>query len=110
MREPITGVSVGAFPPGRGAGRMACPLRGEHMGDSHLTRRRVEANGLSFAVVDQGQGQPVLLLHGFPDSADLWRNQVPALVDAGYRVVAPDLRGFGESDRPEEVEAYAIPT
>jgi pimeloyl-ACP methyl ester carboxylesterase len=55
-----------------------------------------------------GDGPPVLLLHGFPDSSDLWQNQIPALVDGGFRVVAPDLRGFGESDRPEEVADYHV--
>jgi len=69
----------------------------------------IDANGVSLHVVDEGDGHPVLLLHGFPDSSHLWRNQVPALVDAGFRVVAPDLRGFGESDRPEAVDAYALP-
>src|SRR5439155_20638906 len=70
--------------------------------------KRIEANGLTFAVLDEGEGQPVLLLHGFPDSSRLWRNQVPALVAAGYRVIAPDLRGFGESDKPENVDDYNI--
>jgi pimeloyl-ACP methyl ester carboxylesterase len=69
---------------------------------------RVEANGLSFAVIDVGSGPGVLLLHGFPDSSYVWRNQVPALVKAGYRVIVPDLRGFGDSDRPEGVKAYAM--
>jgi len=50
----------------------------------------------------------VLLLHGFPDSSFLWRNQIPALVGAGYRVVAPDLRGFGDSDKPPKEIAYDI--
>ena len=79
------------------------------MAEQRLTRERIAANGLTFAVVDEGEGTPVVLLHGFPDSADLWRNQVPALVDAGFRVIAPDLRGFGESDKPEEVDAYLMP-
>lgn len=70
--------------------------------------RTVRANGLSFNVVDHGQGEPVLLLHGFPDSSALWRNQVPALAAAGFRAIAPDLRGFGGSDRPEGREAYAM--
>jgi pimeloyl-ACP methyl ester carboxylesterase len=64
---------------------------------------------LDFHVVDEGQGPLVLLLHGFPDSSYLWRHQIPALVKAGYRVVAPDLRGFGQSSRPEGVEQYAMP-
>ena len=70
--------------------------------------RRVAGDGIELAVLDEGEGQPVLFLHGFPDSSKLWRNQVPALVGAGFRVIAPDLRGFGESDRPEGVEHYAI--
>jgi pimeloyl-ACP methyl ester carboxylesterase len=60
--------------------------------------------------VDEGGGEPVLLLHGFPDSAELWRHQRPALAAAGYRVIAPDLRGFGASARPPEVEAYRFET
>lgn len=70
---------------------------------------RIEANGLDLHVVDEGRGTPVLLLHGFPDSSQLWRHQIPALVDAGFRAIAPDLRGFGESDRPAATEAYALP-
>ena len=70
--------------------------------------RRIEGDGVTLAVLDEGEGPAVLLLHGFPDSSRLWRNQVPVLVDAGFRVVAPDLRGFGESDRPEGVDAYRI--
>jgi pimeloyl-ACP methyl ester carboxylesterase len=56
------------------------------------------------AVRDEGSGRPVMLLHGFPDSSHVWRHQIPALVGAGFRVIAPDLRGFGESDKPQEVE------
>lgn len=70
--------------------------------------RRMAGAGVELAVLDEGHGPPVLLIHGFPDSARLWRHQVPALVGAGLRVVAPDLRGFGESGRPEAVEDYAI--
>jgi pimeloyl-ACP methyl ester carboxylesterase len=72
------------------------------------TGRRIEVNDLFLHVLDEGTGTPVLLLHGFPDSASLWRNQIPALVDAGFRTIAPDLRGFGESGRPPEKEAYQI--
>jgi pimeloyl-ACP methyl ester carboxylesterase len=76
-----------------------------------MSERRVETNGLSFRVLEDGDpdGPPVMLLHGFPDSADLWRHQVSALVAAGYHTIAPDLRGFGESDRPEGVDHYTIP-
>lgn len=75
---------------------------------AHLEGIEVEANGLKFNVVDAGTGPGVLLLHGFPDSSYLWRNQVPALVDAGFRVLAPDLRGFGLSDKPQDVESYRM--
>lgn len=76
-----------------------------------MTEYRIEANGLSFRVLEEGppDGPPVLLLHGFPDSADMWRLQIPALAAAGFRCIAPDLRGFGESDKPEGVDAYALP-
>ena len=70
--------------------------------------KRVVADGVELAVLDEGEGPTVLLLHGFPDSSALWRRQVPALVGAGYRAIAPDLRGFGESERPEAVQEYAI--
>ena len=70
--------------------------------------RRVQGDGITLAVLDEGSGPAVLLLHGFPDSSALWRHQVPALVSAGLRVIAPDLRGFGQSDKPEAVEKYAI--
>ena len=70
--------------------------------------RRVQGDGVELAVADEGEGPPVLLIHGFPDSSRLWRHQVRALVDAGFRAIAPDLRGFGDSDRPAEVEAYRI--
>ncbi|HKS43818.1 MAG TPA: alpha/beta hydrolase [Amycolatopsis sp.] len=69
---------------------------------------QMTVNGLSFHVIDEGTGPPVLLLHGFPDSSAVWRHQIPALVAAGHRVIAPDLRGFGESDRPEGVGNYRL--
>jgi len=74
-----------------------------------LPGKRIEAGGLSFHVVDEGAGdEAVVLLHGFPDSSYLWRKQIPALTGAGFRVIAPDLRGFGQSDKPQEVEAYRM--
>lgn len=69
---------------------------------------QIIVNDLSFHVLVEGEGPPVLLLHGFPDSSALWRHQIPALVDAGYRAIVPDLRGFGASDHPVEVEAYRL--
>lgn len=69
---------------------------------------QVAGHGVNLAVLDQGAGPPVLLLHGFPDSSYVWRHQVPALIGAGLRVIAPDLRGFGESDRPDGVDNYRM--
>lgn len=68
----------------------------------------VDVNGESFPIYDHGEGTPVLLLHGFPDSKYLWRDQIAPLVEAGYRVIVPDLRGFGDAPRPEGVENYAL--
>ncbi len=70
---------------------------------------RIHGDGITLRVVDEGSGPTVLLLHGFPDSSRLWRKQIPVLVKAGFRAVAPDLRGFGESDRPSHVSDYAMP-
>jgi pimeloyl-ACP methyl ester carboxylesterase len=67
---------------------------------------RIELDDVTLEVDDIGTGSPVMLLHGWPDTADLWRHQVPALVADHYRVIAPDLRGFGESSRPAEIQAY----
>jgi len=65
-------------------------------------------DGVQLAVLDEGAGDPVLLLHGFPDSARLWRHQIAALTGAGMRAIAPDLRGFGSSEKPAEVGAYRV--
>ena len=70
--------------------------------------RFVDTNGIRLAVYEQGSGPPVLLLHGFPELAFSWRHQLPALAEAGYRAVAPDLRGYGKSDAPENVDAYTM--
>jgi pimeloyl-ACP methyl ester carboxylesterase len=69
---------------------------------------RVDVNGVGIEYEITGEGQPVVLLHGFPDSGRLWRHQVPALADAGFKVIVPDLRGYGRSEKPAEVEAYML--
>jgi pimeloyl-ACP methyl ester carboxylesterase len=68
----------------------------------------LDINGISLYVEDHGEGVPVLLIHGFPDSGRLWRHQVPYLVSQGYRVIVPDLRGFGRSEKPATVAAYSL--
>jgi pimeloyl-ACP methyl ester carboxylesterase len=70
---------------------------------------RVDVAGVGIEYEVTGHGRPVVLLHGFPDSGRLWRHQVPALAGAGFRVIVPDLRGYGRSDKPEPVDAYSIP-
>jgi len=65
--------------------------------------------GVTLDVQVEGEGRPVVLLHGFPDTKRLWSKQVPALVDAGFQVIVPDQRGYGASDKPADVEAYSIP-
>jgi len=73
------------------------------------TGSRHTVNGIEMNVVIAGSGPDVLLLHGFPDSHKLWRHQIPAMVAAGFRVIAPDLRGFGLTEIPKGgVAAYRM--
>jgi pimeloyl-ACP methyl ester carboxylesterase len=71
---------------------------------------RLAVNGIELRVLEEGEGPLVVLCHGFPELAYSWRHQIPALSGAGYRVVAPDMRGFGGSSAPTEVEAYDVVT
>ena len=76
---------------------------------NEIPTRIVEANGLRFNVAIAGDGPVVVLLHGFPDTLRVWRRQINALVAAGYRVIAPDQRGFGDSEIPAGgVGAYRL--
>jgi pimeloyl-ACP methyl ester carboxylesterase len=68
----------------------------------------VDTNGIRMAVYEQGTGQAVVLLHGFPELAFSWRHQLPALAAAGYRAIAPDQRGYGKTSCPIDVDAYRI--
>jgi pimeloyl-ACP methyl ester carboxylesterase len=70
---------------------------------------RLDVNGTGIEVEDRGDGTPVLLIHGWPDTHAMWNRQTEALNAAGYRTIAPDLRGFGASDKPPAVEQYALP-
>jgi pimeloyl-ACP methyl ester carboxylesterase len=65
--------------------------------------RFVETNGIRMHVAEAGEGPLVILCHGFPECWYSWRHQLPALAAAGYHAVAPDQRGYGETDRPEPV-------
>ncbi len=75
-----------------------------------MTMRRIDTNGIELAVAEAGTGYPVVLLHGFPELGFSWRHQVPALAHAGFRAMAPDLRGYGASDKPPAIEDYALLT
>ena len=75
---------------------------------SDLKRYDVDAYDCRIHVAEIGEGPLVLLVHGFPESWYSWRFQLPALAEAGYRVAAIDVRGYGSSEAPEEIEAYRL--
>jgi pimeloyl-ACP methyl ester carboxylesterase len=72
--------------------------------------RMLSVNGIELHLLEEGEGPLVVLCHGFPELAWSWRHQIPALAAAGYRVIAPDMRGFGASSVPPEIEDYDILT
>jgi pimeloyl-ACP methyl ester carboxylesterase len=82
----------------------------DSLGDTDLTHETVRSNRVDLHCVTAGpdDGDLVLLLHGFPEFWYSWKHQLPALVDAGYRVVAPDLRGYNRSGKPDGVAAYRV--
>ncbi|AMO71994.1 alpha/beta fold hydrolase [Sphingorhabdus sp. M41] len=76
---------------------------------SGIAMQWVEANGLNFEVATAGEGKKLALcLHGFPELNYSWRHQIPLLVELGYKVWAPNLRGYGGSSKPEGVESYRL--
>ena len=86
----------------QGDDKMSSPLAG-------VSSRFIEANGIRMRIFEAGDSGPlVLLAHGWPESWYNWRHQLVALADAGYRAVAPDMRGYGETDAPPAVEDYDI--
>ena len=76
--------------------------------DPNITWRDIQANGITLHIAEMGQGPLLLLCHGWPEMAYSWRHQIPALAAAGYRVVAPDMRGYGRSSAPAAIADYAI--
>jgi pimeloyl-ACP methyl ester carboxylesterase len=75
-----------------------------------LTHGQAVLGDVSLHYVEAGEGPLVVLLHGFPEFWYSWRSQIPALVRAGYRVIAPDLRGYNLSSKPEGIDAYRLTT
>jgi epoxide hydrolase A/B len=75
-----------------------------------ITHRHVQSNGMTMHIAEAGEGPLVVLLHGFPELWYSWRLQLPAIASAGYHAVAPDLRGYGQTDAPSAVESYSLLT
>ena len=75
--------------------------------DYPFTQQYREVDGLRLAHIDEGEGAPVIFMHGEPTWSFLWRNVIPPVRDAGFRCVAPDLAGFGGSDKPTEIGWYS---
>jgi pimeloyl-ACP methyl ester carboxylesterase len=73
-----------------------------------VKHRIVEANGIRMHVAEQGTGPLVVLCHGFPESWYSWRHQLPALAEAGFRAVAPDMRGYGQTECPAAIDQYTL--
>ncbi|MFJ2901986.1 alpha/beta fold hydrolase [Streptomyces sp. NPDC087212] len=73
-----------------------------------VAHRMIDVNGIRLHIAEEGEGPLVVLLHGFPESWHSWHHQFGPLAAAGFRVVAPDQRGYGRSDHPEDVDAYSI--
>src|SRR6516162_1884533 len=77
-------------------------------GASGVAHRTLVSNGIHLHFAEQGEGPLVVLCHGFPESWYSWRHQLPALSAAGFHAVAVDMRGYGQSDRPEAVDQYTL--
>jgi pimeloyl-ACP methyl ester carboxylesterase len=77
-------------------------------GNAMPSSRSISANGIELFVLEQGQGPLVVLCHGWPELSYSWRHQIAAIADAGFHVVAPDMRGYGRSSAPADVAAYSI--
>jgi pimeloyl-ACP methyl ester carboxylesterase len=75
---------------------------------TQATHRTIKTNGIQMHIAEQGSGPLVLLCHGFPESWYSWRHQLKALSDAGFHVVAPDMRGYGQTDRPDAIDQYTL--
>jgi soluble epoxide hydrolase / lipid-phosphate phosphatase len=83
-------------------------MEGVTLAPSFPPSRRIPTNGIELAVHELGDGPAVLLLHGFPELAYSWRHQVGPLVDAGFRVIAPNQRGYDGSDAPADAQSYSV--
>src|SRR6266446_2767452 len=78
------------------------------MTSGEIGHRTIETNGIHMHLAEQGEGPLVVLCHGFPESWYSWRHQLPALAEAGFHAVAPDMRGYGQTGRPEAIDQYTL--
>src|SRR5215510_13226868 len=75
---------------------------------SDIRQRTIATNGINLHVAEAGEGPLLVLCHGWPESWYSWRHQLPALAGAGFRVIAPDQRGYGQTEAPAPIESYNI--
>ena len=73
-----------------------------------IAHRFVETNGIRMHLAEAGSGAPVVLCHGFPESWYSWRHQLEALAKEGFHAIAPDMRGYGQTDKPEAIDQYTL--
>ena len=71
-------------------------------------RKNIPTNNINISTIIEGDGEPIILVHGWPESWYSWRHQINPLVEAGYKVIVPDVRGYGNSDRPIKVSDYSM--
>ena len=86
------------------------PLLGRASADDQppIAHRFITTNGIRMHIAEQGRGPLVILCHGFPESWYSWRHQLPAIASVGFHAVAPDMRGYGQTDRPSEIDQYTL--
>src|SRR6202171_1700907 len=75
---------------------------------AEITHRFITTNGIKMHCAEAGTGPLVVLCHGFPESWYSWRHQLHALAEAGFHAIAPDMRGYGQTDRPEQLDRYTL--
>jgi pimeloyl-ACP methyl ester carboxylesterase len=73
-----------------------------------IVQKSIQANGIQMHIAEAGEGPAVLLCHGFPESWYSYRHQLTALANAGYRAIAPHMRGYGLTDKPEAIDQYTL--
>jgi pimeloyl-ACP methyl ester carboxylesterase len=100
-REFLTGLGAAVWP---------LAARGQSLkeGEMQLRHRFVATNGINMHIAEAGAGPLVVLCHGFPESWYSWRHQLVALAQAGFHAVAPDMRGYGQTDSPGEIEQFSL--